>query len=143
MPKTFTDLDRHALNGPTMGTRWSALFHMPRDFDPAPVAGAMAAAVAKVDAQMSTWKPDSDLMRLNAAPAGPARSISAGRQAAPSTSASATPLRHGGLALRPWTRRVSAMFLVAAAAPPMRCWNSTATKGACASMVSLSSIFQG
>ena len=70
MPKTFTDLERHALNGPTMGTRWSALFHMSRDFDPAPVAGAMAAAVAKVDAQMSTWKPDSDLMRLNAAPAG-------------------------------------------------------------------------
>ncbi len=27
MSKMSTDLVRHALNGPTMGTRWSALFH--------------------------------------------------------------------------------------------------------------------
>ncbi|MHC5654865.1 FAD:protein FMN transferase [Stappia sp.] len=67
MSKMSTDLVRHALNGPTMGTRWSALFHMPAGFDAAPVAAAMQAAVADVDAQMSTWKPDSDLMRLNAA----------------------------------------------------------------------------
>ncbi|MCC0036010.1 MAG: FAD:protein FMN transferase [Hoeflea sp.] len=70
MPKTFTDLTRHALNGETMGTRWSALFHKPAEFDVAPVAAAMAAAVNEVDRQMSTWKPDSDLMRLNAAPPG-------------------------------------------------------------------------
>jgi FAD:protein FMN transferase len=70
MPKTFTDLKRHALNGETMGTRWSALFHKPADFDVAPVASAMAAAVTEVDQQMSTWKPDSDLMRLNAASPG-------------------------------------------------------------------------
>lgn len=70
MSKTFTDLTRHALNGPTMGTRWSALFHMPVDFDPRPVASALAAETAKVDRQMSTWKPDSDLMRLNAAALG-------------------------------------------------------------------------
>ena len=68
MPKMSTDLVRHALNGPTMGTRWSALFHMPPGFDAAPVTAAMQAAVAEVDAQMSTWNPDSDLMRLNAAP---------------------------------------------------------------------------
>lgn len=67
MPKTFTDLARHALHGPTMGTRWSALFHMPPQFDEKPVAAAMAAAMAEVDGQMSTWKPESDLMRLNAA----------------------------------------------------------------------------
>lgn len=67
MPKTFTDLARHALHGPTMGTQWSALFHMPPQFDEKPVATAMAAAMAEVDMQMSTWKPDSDLMRLNAA----------------------------------------------------------------------------
>lgn len=67
MPKTFTDLVRHAPHGPTMGTRWSALFHMPQSFDAAPVAAAMQAAVAEVDAQMSTLKPDSDLIRLNAA----------------------------------------------------------------------------
>lgn len=70
MPKTFTDLKRHALNGETMGTRWSALFHKPAEFDVAPVARAMAAAVTEVDQQMSTWKPDSDLMRLNVAPPG-------------------------------------------------------------------------
>jgi len=70
MPKTCTDLVRHALSGPTMGTRWSALFHMPPEFDEQPVAAAMAAAVAEVDAQMSTWKPDSALMRLNAAAPG-------------------------------------------------------------------------
>ncbi|WP_029057601.1 FAD:protein FMN transferase [Stappia stellulata] len=68
MAKTFTDLTRHALNGATMGTRWSALFHMPADFDVAPAERAMAQAVADVDAQMSTWNADSDLMRLNAAP---------------------------------------------------------------------------
>jgi FAD:protein FMN transferase len=70
MPKTFTDLRRHALNGETMGTRWSALFHKPAGFEVAPAAAAMAAAVTEVDQQMSTWKPDSDLMRLNAAAPG-------------------------------------------------------------------------
>lgn len=68
MPKTFTDLARHALNGPTMGTRWSALFHAPADFDPEPLRDAMAAAVDEVDRQMSIWKPDSDINRLSAAP---------------------------------------------------------------------------
>ncbi|MBD1548849.1 FAD:protein FMN transferase [Roseibium aggregatum] len=68
MSKTFTDLNRHALNGPTMGTRWSALFHAPQHLDVAPVKAALQAAVEEVDTQMSTWKPDSDLMRLNAAP---------------------------------------------------------------------------
>ena len=66
MSKMSTDLARHALNGPTMGTRWSALFHMSSAFDVAPVAAALQAAVDEVDAQMSTWKPDSDLSRLNA-----------------------------------------------------------------------------
>lgn len=70
MPKTFTELTRHALNGPTMGTRWSALFHMPADFEIAPVQKAMAAAVDDVDGQMSTWKPASDLNRLNASRPG-------------------------------------------------------------------------
>jgi thiamine biosynthesis lipoprotein len=70
MSKTSTDPTRHALNGPTMGTRWSALFHMPTGFDPRPVEQALAAETAKVDGQMSTWKPDSDLMRLNAAAPG-------------------------------------------------------------------------
>ena len=70
MPKTSTDMMRHALNGPTMGTRWSALFFTPPGFDPAPLQQALQAAVAEVDQQMSGWKPDSDLMRINQAPVG-------------------------------------------------------------------------
>lgn len=70
MPKTCSDPCRHALNGPTMGTRWSALFFAPPGFDPAPVAAALQRAVDEVDAQMSLWRADSDLLRLNAAPPG-------------------------------------------------------------------------
>ena len=70
MSKMSTDPVRHALNGPTMGTRWSALFFAAPGFDVAPVQAALQQAVAEVDDQMSTWKPDSDLMRLNAAPVG-------------------------------------------------------------------------
>jgi thiamine biosynthesis lipoprotein len=53
-----------------MGTRWTALFHAYPGFDPEPLRAALQAAVDEVDAQMSTWKPDSDLMRLNAIPVG-------------------------------------------------------------------------
>ena len=67
MPKMFTELKRHALNGQTMGTRWSALFHKEAGYDVEPVRAAMADAVTEVDGQMSTWKPDSDLNRFNAA----------------------------------------------------------------------------
>ncbi len=64
MPKTPTDLAL-ALGGPTMGTRWSVLVD---DLRPDPTLQAhFQAAVDEVDLQMSTWKPDSDLMRLNAA----------------------------------------------------------------------------
>ncbi|GAB4390441.1 FAD:protein FMN transferase [Albidovulum sp.] len=70
MSKMSTELVRVALNGPTMGTRWSALFFAGPDVDKEAVRGALQAAVEDVDAQMSTWKPDSDLMRLNAAPVG-------------------------------------------------------------------------
>ena len=70
MSKMSTDAVRHALNGPTMGTCWSALFFAGPGFDAAPVRAALQAAVDEVDAQMSTWKPDSDLMRLNVAPVG-------------------------------------------------------------------------
>ncbi|GAA6201939.1 FAD:protein FMN transferase [Aquicoccus sp. SU-CL01552] len=70
MSKTSIEPERHALNGPTMGTRWSALFFAAPGFDPAPLRTALQAAVDEVDAQMSTWKPDSDLMRLNAALVG-------------------------------------------------------------------------
>ena len=75
MPKTFTDaagraLVRHALNGPTMGTRWSALVYAAPAFDAGPLRLAMAAAVEEVDRQMSVWKPESDLNRLNRAAPG-------------------------------------------------------------------------
>ena len=53
-----------------MGTRWSALFFTPPGFDARPVQTALQKAVDEVDAHMSTWKPDSDLMRLNRAPIG-------------------------------------------------------------------------
>lgn len=64
MPKTPTD-PALTLGGPTMGTRWSVLIDEPR---PNPILQTQfQAAVDEVDLQMSTWKPDSDLMRLNAA----------------------------------------------------------------------------
>lgn len=70
MSKTSTDLIRHALNGPTMGTRWSALFFAPTGLDLGLVQAALQKAVEAVDAHMSTWQPDSDLMRLNRASVG-------------------------------------------------------------------------
>ena len=70
MSKMSTEMVRHALNGPTMGTRWSALFFAEPDFDPAPIRAALQAAVEEVDGQMSTWNAGSDLMRLNAASVG-------------------------------------------------------------------------
>jgi thiamine biosynthesis lipoprotein len=68
MSKMSTEPVRLVLNGPTMGTRWSALFFAPPRLDPQPFRSALQTAVNEVDAQMSTWKPESDLMRLNASP---------------------------------------------------------------------------
>ncbi|SLN62919.1 FAD:protein FMN transferase [Roseisalinus antarcticus] len=65
MSRISTEPVRHAINGPTMGTRWQATFHAPRGHDVRPIRAAMQDAVAEVDAQMSTWRPESDLMRLN------------------------------------------------------------------------------
>ena len=59
MSKMSTERARIALNGPTMGTRWSALLFADPGFDPGPVRSALQAAVDEVDGQMSTWKPDS------------------------------------------------------------------------------------
>lgn len=70
MSKTSTELVRHALSGPTMGTRWTALFFADPAMAPTPIQTALQAAVDAVDRQMSTWNPESDLMRLNAAPIG-------------------------------------------------------------------------
>lgn len=70
MPKMSIDPVNIKLGGPVMGTRWSADIGGVGGYDISEVEVALAAAVARVDAQMSTWKPDSDLMRFNAAPIG-------------------------------------------------------------------------
>jgi FAD:protein FMN transferase len=66
----MTEFKRFTLNGPTMGTRYSAVFYAPVDFDERAIAPALQGAVDAVDQQMSTWKPGSDLNLINAAPLG-------------------------------------------------------------------------
>jgi thiamine biosynthesis lipoprotein len=72
MPKTSSEptatCKRTTLHGPTMGTRWSASVDADASADLAALRQDLAAAVQQVDQQMSPWKPDSDLMRLNHAP---------------------------------------------------------------------------
>lgn len=53
-----------------MGSRWSAVFWAADDFDAAALGRSLQGAVDRVEQQMSTWRPDSDLERLNAAPIG-------------------------------------------------------------------------
>ncbi len=65
-----TDLPAQKLSGPTMGTHWSAEIGASSSTDLAALESALSDAVALVDGQMSSWKPESDLMRLNAAPLG-------------------------------------------------------------------------
>jgi thiamine biosynthesis lipoprotein len=60
---------RYTLHGPTMGTRYSAVFFAPAGIDEAAIGASLHASVNTVDRQMSNWKPDSDLSRLNRAPA--------------------------------------------------------------------------
>lgn len=63
-------LRRYALNGPAMGSRWSAVFWAAEDFDAPALACSLQGAVDLVEKQMSSWRPDSDLERLNTAPVG-------------------------------------------------------------------------
>jgi thiamine biosynthesis lipoprotein len=63
-----TELQRYSLNGETMGSRYTALFYAEPDLSTEAISHSLARAVSRVDQQMSTWKPDSDLNRLNAAP---------------------------------------------------------------------------
>lgn len=60
-------LRRYSLNGATMGTRYTAVFYAPEGSDMAAIGPSLFCAVDKVDRQMSTWNPASDLCRLNAA----------------------------------------------------------------------------
>lgn len=59
---------RHSLNGATMGTRYTAVFYAEGEIDGPAIGASLFAAVDEVDRQMSNWKPDSDICRLNAAP---------------------------------------------------------------------------
>ena len=59
---------RTTLHGPTMGTRWSASVDAEYTLDLEALHRDLTAAVEQVDDQMSPWKPDSDLMRMNRAP---------------------------------------------------------------------------
>lgn len=68
MPKMSTKTNPLRLEGATMGTRWSVLLDGPAPPDLTPLKAALQAAVQEVDTQMSTWTPQSDLMRFNAAP---------------------------------------------------------------------------
>ncbi len=65
MLKTSSEAGRRVLSGATMGTRWSAHIDAVVTAELPVVEAAMAAAVAEVDAQMSLWQPQSDLVRLN------------------------------------------------------------------------------
>ncbi|HNU10080.1 MAG TPA: FAD:protein FMN transferase [Rubrivivax sp.] len=83
MPKTSSEAARQAhdgglrrlkLHGPTMGARWSVSADVGSQLDAQALQQglqqALADAVAQVDAQMSPWKPESDLQRFNRAPVG-------------------------------------------------------------------------
>ena len=59
---------RYSLHGETMGARYSAVFFAAPGADEAAIGARLFSAVDAVDRQMSSWKPDSDLNRLNGAP---------------------------------------------------------------------------
>ncbi|MCO5109734.1 MAG: FAD:protein FMN transferase [Burkholderiaceae bacterium] len=72
MPKMSSDAatpcQRATLHGPAMGTRWSVSVDCDAALSLDALRQDLAAAVEQVDAQMSPWKPESDLVRLNRAP---------------------------------------------------------------------------
>ena len=67
---TDRPMHRIAINGETMGTRYSCLFHSPRPDGHEAIGRALHLAVSDVDAVMSNWKRDSDICRLNRAEPG-------------------------------------------------------------------------
>ncbi len=74
MPKMSSEFatptQRTTLHGPTMGTRWSVSADCAPSVNLSALHQDLATVVQQVDAQMSPWKPDSDLVRLNRAPEG-------------------------------------------------------------------------
>lgn len=68
MPKTSSERAAlTTLHGPAMGTRWSVSLACDAAPDLPVLERDLAAAVRQTDAQMSPWKPESDLNRLNRA----------------------------------------------------------------------------
>jgi FAD:protein FMN transferase len=67
MQKMSTNLSRQRLQGPTMGTQWSAVIDGLGARKAHLLQAALQQAVQDVDDQMTTWRKTSDLMRLNAA----------------------------------------------------------------------------
>ncbi|MEC9198357.1 MAG: FAD:protein FMN transferase [Pseudomonadota bacterium] len=63
------EANRISLNGPTMGSHWYVTY-FDGPSDTGPLRAALQEAVDAVDDQMSLWKPDSALNRLNRAPVG-------------------------------------------------------------------------
>lgn len=70
IPSIKPDLTQHIIHGPTMGTRYSANFYAASSIDLAKLQRYLQRAVDNVDAQMSPWKTQSDLVRFNHAPVG-------------------------------------------------------------------------
>ncbi|WP_040010957.1 MULTISPECIES: FAD:protein FMN transferase [Cupriavidus] len=68
--RSDTALELCRVSGATMGTRYTAAYYAPPGMDEAVLAERLAVAVGAVDAQMSNWKADSDLSRLNRAARG-------------------------------------------------------------------------
>lgn len=65
---TSNALQRYSLNGRTMGSRYSAVFYAGAGLEQTAINRSLFAAVDAVDRQMSSWRPESDLNRLNTAP---------------------------------------------------------------------------
>ena len=61
---------RRALNGPAMGARWSAVFHARKGLDEDALARCLQDAVDAVETEMSPWRPDADVERLNRSAVG-------------------------------------------------------------------------
>ena len=66
-PKQSKAEKRFVFNGETMGTRYSVICFAEENLAENQLRMALHEAVTSVDEQMSTWKPESDLCRLNAA----------------------------------------------------------------------------
>lgn len=64
-PSKALSWQRYSLNGETMGSRYTAVFYAPAEIDVADLGAKLFSAVDRVDRQMSTWNPASDLCRLN------------------------------------------------------------------------------